>query len=250
VVAEEIYFEALSKELADQRQGRESLRTRAIAVLSAGAIIFALSRTQSVGNHLDAWLLAAVMALVAMGFSVALVLAPAPINSLEPFLDPDSIAASSGDETREEAERRFYGDLLTRVKTGIRSNRLWYNQASLFYLTSTILLVVEIALIAAHFSDSSAFRIAIMAATAFFLLIPGLPAQLNVRPGQGGAPHNGRAEIGQRQGGSVNYLTASRPGSSHQWRSTRPSRAHTDYCSMLGVLDSDAVPNFGSPKRY
>jgi hypothetical protein len=170
LAGDQTYFQELSKELAAQRLARDGLRTRAIAVLSAGAIVFALTRTPAQHAHLDAWLLASLGVLVLIGFLVVLVLVPAPLSTIEADLDPNAFVARP-DETAEQADRRFYRDEIRNVSNRIQSNEPWVQSASVFYFCSTVLLVVEIALIAAHFSGTNAYRVAIVSGTFVFLFI-------------------------------------------------------------------------------
>jgi DNA-binding transcriptional ArsR family regulator len=167
--ADRLFFEELSKQLAAQRDARESLRTRSIAILSAGALVFTFARSAST-DRLDAWLLISLIALVVMGFCVALVVLPAPITTLQRHLTLGAIGVGVTPTSPQETLPELYRDLNRRLSAAISSNEAWNNSRSFLYLVATVLLVVEIGLIAIHFSTSVGYRIAVGTVIGVFLI--------------------------------------------------------------------------------
>jgi hypothetical protein len=113
------------------------------------------------------WLLLSLLVLLLIGFLVVLVIAPSPISTGERNIDLEAIGTSTGGATSDHADV-VLRELILRLYDGIRSNRETTNRMALLYLASTILLVVEIALIGIHFSPSLGYRIAIGVATILF----------------------------------------------------------------------------------
>ncbi|MGN6275517.1 MAG: SseB family protein [Solirubrobacterales bacterium] len=148
----------LSNELQAQRNQRDAVRTRAIALFSAGAVVFGFIQAQSSSSHLDAWLLASLVALVMMGFCLAYILLPASIYGT-PRLNPDDF----------ETGTEYWRSHIHSFRSNVKENQRWENGAGLLHGAVACLLLVEASLIAAHFS-SPGFRVAIVVLTSVGLL--------------------------------------------------------------------------------
>lgn len=165
MVPEQLSYEGLAAETATTRVKLEALRTRSLTALSAGAIAFTLAKEQ----RLDGWLLGALLCLIVVGLLAAMILAPAPEAIPFSRLDPDSFFREDPEGT--EDERVTYRDAYYKLLPGYEENKLSFTYRSFCYLGIVSLLVIEIALIGAHFTASSMpFTLAILIVTSVCLV--------------------------------------------------------------------------------
>jgi hypothetical protein len=191
---EQLLYEMASAARQQQRASHESLRNRAIATVTAAAIVFSILQGPVGGHsHFDGWALGALIAFITLGGTAIFVLAPMPVfvpvlklqNDIDEAMTVGrSIASKSRGPGKSipPSEALLCLQWANTLTTESRKEATIYGRLQLVYEGVLALFIAQVTLLAASAADDWRYQVVIVLVGGFLLMLfVGIRAQHDVR---------------------------------------------------------------------